>query len=66
MTELTLTRKQIKELATIANQFKEVDLYVITSTSESGIGATVNVKFTVFSDKTESNTKIDITDVESW
>jgi hypothetical protein len=63
MTEITLTRKQVEQLSQMAIHFKEVDLFTITSSSESGIGPTVNVKFTLF-DGIE--TKSDITDVDSW
>jgi hypothetical protein len=62
MTQITLTRKQVFELAQVANHFKEVEHFTIESVSTSGIGPTVTVKCTLF----DKPTSVDITDVDSW
>ena len=59
---IILTRKQIVELAAIANHFADVEVFNIEETYESGIGATVRVKCTLF----EKPTSVDITDMENW
>jgi hypothetical protein len=63
MSKTILTRKQIDQLSQIVEQFADVDLFTIKSENSSGIGTTVTVQFDLF--KT-ADTKIDITDVESW
>lgn len=63
MSKISLTRKQIDQLAQVADQFKEIDLFTIKSEGSSGIGPTVTVQFDLFN---KADTKIDITDVESW
>jgi hypothetical protein len=60
---MKLTRKQINQLAEIADQFNEVEVYELYE-EQSGIGPIIKVKFSLFG-KT-SDTSIDITDVESW
>ena len=60
---MRLTRKQINQLAEIADQFNEVEVYELYE-EQSGIGPIIKVKFSLFG-KT-SDTSIDITDVESW
>jgi len=63
MTNVILTQKQIRELAQLAEHFKEVDAFKISSASTSGIGPTVKVSFDLFDNK---NTTVDITDFDSW
>jgi hypothetical protein len=60
---MRLTRKQIEQLAEIADHFQEIDLYELYE-EHTGIGPVVKVKFSLFG-KT-SDTSVDITDVESW
>ena len=60
---MRLTRKQIEQLADIADRFQEVDVYELYE-EHTGIGPIIRVKFSLFG-KT-SDTSIDITDVESW
>ena len=59
---IILTRKQVVELAALANHFADVQVFNIEETYESGIGATVRVKCTLF----EKPTSVDITDMENW
>ena len=60
---MQLSRKQIEQLADIADHFQEVDVYELYE-EPIGIGVIIKVKFSLFG-KT-SDTSIDITDVESW
>lgn len=60
---MQLSRKQINQLAEIADHFPEVNLYELYE-EHTGIGPVIKVKFSLFG-KT-SDTSIDITDVESW
>lgn len=63
MNSILLTRKQIKQLATIAEKFNDTDSFELQVTHESGIGATVRVKFELFE---ENPAIVDITDVSNW
>ena len=60
---MRLSRKQIEQLAEIAEHFQEVDVYELYE-EHSGIGPIIKVKFSLFGKM--SDTSIDITDVESW
>jgi hypothetical protein len=59
----TLTRMEIEKLFKITEHFKEVNLFTIEQSSNSGIGVTSKVRFDLFEKK---DTNIDITDVMSW
>lgn len=63
MEKILLTRKQITLLNQTMEHFKEATVFTITSESLSGIGPTVTVQFDLFG---PADTKIDITDLESW
>lgn len=60
---LSLTRKQVLQLAEIANKFPDANWFGLTENSGSGIGPTVHVTLSVF---TDDDTKINITDVSTW
>jgi hypothetical protein len=61
--KMQLSRKQINQLAEIADHFQEVNVYELYE-EHTGIGPVIKVKFSLFG-KT-SDTSVDITDVESW
>ena len=63
MNTIILTRKQIEQLAEIAERFTDTENFTIESTSTSGIGPTVTIRFDLFE---KADTKIDITDVSNW
>lgn len=63
MTSIRLTRKQITQLAEIAEKFNEIDSFELQVTYESGIGATIRVKFDLIG---ETSATTDITDVSNW
>ena len=59
---IVLTRKQVFDMAAVANHFSDVELFTVEESNASGIGPSVHVKCTLF----EKPTTVDITDVESW
>lgn len=61
---MNLTRKQIQQLCEIADHFHEIELFELEQSNLSGIGPTIQVKFSIFGKKPD--TSVDITDVESW
>lgn len=61
--QFVLTRAQIDKLSELSKHFKEVELFTLEETLESGIGPTVRVRFKLF-DKNDTN--VDITDVSTW
>jgi hypothetical protein len=63
MNTITLTRKQIEQLAEIAERFVDTENFTIDSESTSGIGPTVTIRFDLFE---KADTKVDITDVSNW
>ena len=66
-TQVTLTRSQLDKLIKLAEHFKEVDMFVLEESHESGIGPTTRVRFNLFNtDLRQKDTTVDITDVESW
>jgi hypothetical protein len=65
--QFALNRGQIKKLAKMADQFKEVEWFTLEENRSSGIGPTVVVKFNLFNDNDKDiDTTIDITDVSTW
>jgi hypothetical protein len=67
MTEFALNRKQVGQLAQLAEHFKEVEWFTLQEESESGIGSTVTVKFNLFGDEDkDTDTTVNITDVSTW
>lgn len=65
MTTIVLSRKQLAQIAEIADRYKDIKLFTIDSKSLSGIGPSISVGvgFDLF-DRTD--TLIDITDVDTW
>ncbi len=61
--KITLNRKQVKQLGELAEHFAEIDKFVIEQSNESGIGPTLTVTIDLFG---KNDTKVNITDVESW
>jgi len=58
-----LTRAEIETLYKITEQFKDINLFTIEQSSQSGIGVESRVRFDLFN---KNNTNIDITDIKSW
>ena len=61
---MNLTRKQIQQLCEIADHLHEIELFELEQSNLSGIGPTIQVKFSIFGNR--QDTSVDITDVESW
>lgn len=59
---IVLTRKQVFDMAALANHFSDVELFTVEETNTSGIGPSLHVKCTLF----QKPTTVDITDVENW
>ena len=66
MTELTLTRNQVCQLAEIVGKFSNTEWFTLTSDSSSGIGAAITIKFTAFDTTKDFDTTVDITDLSTW
>lgn len=67
MTEFALNRKQVGQLAQLAQHFGEVEWFTLVEESTSGIGSTVTVKFNLFGDADKDvDTTVNITDVSTW
>jgi hypothetical protein len=67
MAEFALNRRQVRQLAKLAEHFKEVEWFTLTEESTSGIGSTVTVKFNLFGDADKDvDTTVNITDVSTW
>ena len=67
MNDISLTRKQVLQLAEIAAKFPESEWFTIHEDSTSGIGPTVQVKFSIFKDSHKDfDATIDITDYSTW
>jgi hypothetical protein len=67
MAEFALNRKQVGQLAQLAEHFTEVEWFTLTEESSSGIGSTVTVKFNLFGDADkDADTTVNITDVSTW
>lgn len=63
MNSVMLNRKQIGQLVEIYERFTDTEHFTIDSSSPSGIGQTICVRFDLFE---KSDTKVDITDVSEW
>lgn len=67
MTKLKLNRKQVVQLAQVAEHFPQVEWVTLTEERSSSIGPTVTVKFNLFGDAdTDIDTTVTITDVSTW
>ena len=63
MNQISLNRKQIKQLAEILDHFKDIENFKIKEDNSSGIGPSITVSFSLFE---KDDTKVNITDVGSW
>jgi hypothetical protein len=61
---MRLTRKQIQQLSEICDHFSDIDIFELEQSNLSGIGPTIQVKFSIFGNRQDAS--VDITDVESW
>ena len=65
---MELTRKQVLQLAEIANKFSDTEWFWIETDDSSGIGLRIYLRFNTFkvSDRNLQDTTIDITDYSTW
>jgi hypothetical protein len=65
-TVIHLTRKQIKQMSDMAEHFKDIDDFELHISHESGIGQSMNLRFTLNLAGEDSVVKADVTDVSKW
>ena len=67
MSEVTLSRKQVLQLAELAAKFPDTEWFSIETDSSSGIGTQICVKFDIFkSDVVSGDATVNITDYSTW
>jgi hypothetical protein len=65
-TIIRLSRKQVEQMAAMVNNFKDVDDFELHITNESGIGQSMQFKFTLDLAGDAKQVSIDATDVTKW
>jgi hypothetical protein len=65
MKEISLTRKQVLQLAKLAENFPDANWFTLEETSSS-IGPVMKVKFIIFDENRDFDTVVDITDYDVW
>ena len=67
MSEVTLSRKQVLQLAELAVKFPDTEWFSIETDSSSGIGTQICVKFDIFkSGVVSGDATVNITDFSTW
>jgi hypothetical protein len=66
MSSITLSRKQVLQLAELAAKFSDTEWFVIETDSSSGIGTQICVKFDMFKNMSDLDTTVNITDFSTW
>ena len=66
MSSITLSCKQVLQLAELAAKFPDTEWFVIETDSSSGIGTQICVKFDMFKNMSDLDTTVNITDFSSW
>jgi hypothetical protein len=61
-----LSRKQIKQICEMAEHFKDIDDFELHISHESGIGQSMNLRFTLDLAGDSKEVKTDVTDVTKW
>jgi hypothetical protein len=65
-TVVHLSRKQIKQICEMADHFKDINDFELHISHESGIGQSMNLRFTLDLDGDSKEVKTDVTDVSKW
>jgi hypothetical protein len=65
-TTITLTRKQMDKIVEFATNFKDVQLFTINETHNSGIGASIFITCPLFGNDSKAEISVNITDVSAW
>jgi len=63
---ITLSRKQVLQLAELAAKFSDTEWFSIETDSSSGIGTQICVKFDMFKNLSDLDTTVNITDFSTW
>lgn len=66
MGDITLSRKQVLQLAELAEKFPDTEWFSLETDSSSGIGTQVCVKFDMFKCGVSGDTTVNITDYSTW
>ena len=66
MSDITLSRKQVLQLAELAAKFPDTEWFAIETDSSSGIGTQICVKFDMFKNISGQDTTVNITDYSTW
>ena len=66
MSDVTLSRKQVLQLAELAAKFSDTEWFAIETDSSSGIGTQICVKFDMFKSGVPGDTTVNITDFSTW
>jgi len=66
MGDITLSRKQVLQLADLAAKFPDTEWFVIETDSSSGIGTQICVKFDMFKNLSDLDATVNITDYSTW
>ena len=67
MSDITLSRKQVLQIAELAEKFPDAEWFTLDINSSSGIGTAIFVKFDMFKDRSKDfDTTVDITDYSTW
>ena len=65
-TVVHLSRKQIKQMCEMAEHFKDINDFELHISHESGIGESMNLRFTLDLAGDSKEVKADVTDVTKW
>ena len=66
MSDITLSRKQVLQLAELAEKFPDTEWFSLETDSSSGIGTQICVKFDMFKFGVSGDTTVNITDFSTW
>jgi Holliday junction resolvase len=65
-TTITLTRNQMDKIVEFATTFKDVQLFTIKETHNSGIGASIYIACPLFGNDSKAEISVNITDISAW
>ena len=66
MGDITLSRKQVLQLAELAAKFPDTEWFSLETDSSSGIGTAILVRFDMFKNISGQDTTVNITDYSTW
>jgi hypothetical protein len=66
MGDITLSRKQVLQLAELAAKFSDTEWFSLETDSSSGIGTAILVRFDMFKNISGQDTTVNITDYSTW